>query len=109
MNFPILHITGQVILHPDKFPAGFGQKSRDWFVKQLPKAFSTIAKLEAGIPAKSKMEVPAGDREGYQKMMRESRIALTKQGIYDKEMMSVLKKARCSIDKANFECAMAGE
>ena len=42
-------------------------------------------------------------------MMRESRIALTKQGIYDKSMMSVLKKARCSVDKSNFECSLAGE
>ena len=109
VNFPVLHITANLVIHPSKFPADFGQKSRDWFVKQLPKAFSTIAKLEAAIPAKSKMEVPAGDREGYQKMMRESRIALTKQGIYDKEMMSVLKRARCGIDKANFECAMDGE
>lgn len=109
VNFPVLHITAQLIINPAKFPAGFGQKSRDWFVKQLPKAFATISRLEAAIPAKSKMEVPVGDREGYQKMMRESRIALTKQGIYDKEMMAVLKKARCSVDKANFECSMAGE
>lgn len=109
VNFPVLHVTANLVLHPSKFPAGFGQKSRDWFVKQLPKAFASISRLEAAIPAKYKMEIPAGDREGYQKMMRESRIALTKQGVYDKEMMAVLKRARCSIDKANFECSMAGE
>ena len=109
VNFPVVHITGQVIINPAKFAEGFGQKSRDFFVKQLPKAFASIAKLESAIPASSKMEVPVGDREGYQKMMRESRIALTKQGIYDKEMMAILKKARCSVDKTNFECSLAGE
>lgn len=109
VNFPILMVSGNVIIHPDKFATGFGQKSRDWFVKQLPKAFSSIAKLEAAIPAKYKMDIPAADKEGYQKLMRESRIALTKQGIYDPAMMSVLKKARCSVDKTNFECSLAGE
>ena len=41
--------------------------------------------------------------------MREGRLELTKQGIYDAAMMSVLKKARCSVEKANFECTLAGE
>ena len=109
VNFPIVMITGNSIIHPEKFPAGFGQKSRDWFVKQLPRAFSTINRLEAAIPAKYKMDVAAADKEGYQKLMREARLSLTKQGIYDPAMMAVLKKARCSVDRANFECALAGE
>ncbi|HCK64319.1 MAG TPA: RND transporter, partial [Acinetobacter radioresistens] len=39
----------------------------------------------------------------------DGRMDLTRQGIYDKNMMAVLKKARCAVDKANFECSMAGE
>lgn len=109
VNFPILQVTGNVIINPSKFPTDFGQKSRDWFVKQLPKSFSTIAKLEAAIPAKYKMAIPATDKEGYQKLMRDSRIALTKQGIYDASMMSVLKRARCSAEPSNFECSLTGE
>ena len=42
-------------------------------------------------------------------MLRDGRLELTKRGIYDASMMSVLKKARCSVDKANFECTLAGE
>jgi hypothetical protein len=30
VNYPILQVTGNLIIRPDKFPAGFGQKSRDW-------------------------------------------------------------------------------
>ena len=41
--------------------------------------------------------------------MRDGRLEMTKRGIYDPSMMSVLKKARCSVDKANFECALPGE
>lgn len=108
-NFPVLQITADLVIRPEKFPAGFGQKSRDWFVKNLPKSFSMIQRLEAGIPAKYKMNLTAEDKLKYQKLLREGRLDLTKQGIYDSSMMSVLKKARCSVDKANFECSLGGE
>ena len=108
-NFPVLHVTADLVLRADKFPAGFGQKSRDWFVKQLPKSFAMINRLEAQIPGKYKMNLSAEDKLKYQKMLRDGRMDLTKRGIYDAGMMSVLKKARCSVDKANFECSMPGE
>ena len=108
-NFPVLQVTANLVIRPEKFPAGFGQKSRDWSVKQLPKIFATIKRLESEIPANYKMNLTAEDKLKYQKMMRDGRIELTQRGIYDASMMSVLKKARCSVDKANFECALAGE
>ena len=108
-NFPVLQVTADFIIRPDQFPAGFGQKSRDWFVKNLPKSFAMIGRLEAGIPAKYKMNLSADDKTKYQKLLREGRMDMTARGIYDASMMSVLKKARCSVDKANFECSLGGE
>ena len=108
-NFPVLQVTADLVLRPEKFPAGFGQKSRDYFVKQLPKAFAMIKRYEAEIPAKYKMNLTPEDKLKYQKLMRDGRLEMTKRGIYDASMMTVLKKARCSVDKANFECALPGE
>ena len=108
-NFPVLQVTADFVIRPEKFPAGFGQKSRDYFVKNLPKSFAMINRLEASIPAKYKMNLSAEDKLKYQKLMRDGRLELTKMGIYDAGMMSVLKKARCSVDKANFECSLGGE
>ena len=108
-NFPVLHVTVDFVIHADKFPAGFGQKSRDWFAGNLDKSFSKIKALEAGIPSKYKINLVAADKEDYQKKLREARIGMTKRGIYDKDMMGVLKRARCSVDKANFECSLQGE
>ena len=108
-NFPVLQVTADFIIRPDQFPADFGQKSRDWFVKNLPKSFAMINRLEANIPAKFKLNLAADDKTKYQKLLREGRMDMTKRGIYDVAMMSVLKKARCSVDKANFECSLAGE
>ena len=108
-DFPVVHITADFVIRPEKFPEDFGQKSRDWFVKNLPKSYSMIKRLESEIPAKYKLGFSAEEKLKYQKLLREGRIDLTKQGIYDAEMMSVLKKARCSVDKSNFECSLGGE
>lgn len=108
-NFPVLQVTADLVIRPEKMPAGFGQKSRDWFVKNLPKSFSMINRLENSIPSKYKMNLGAEEKLKYQKLLRDGRMELTKQGVYDAGMMSVLKKARCSVDKANFECALGGE
>ena len=109
VNYPILQVTGNVIIRADKFPAGFGQKSRDWIKTQLPRANQILGKMKADIPAKYWMNVPAGDQPGYQKLMRESRIALTKQGVYNKQMMKLLWQFRCKSAPTNFECSMQEE
>ncbi|MDM1758794.1 MULTISPECIES: putative solute-binding protein [Acinetobacter] len=109
VNYPILQVTGNLIIRKDKFPEGFGQKSRDWVKAQLPRAFGIIGKMKADIPAKYWMQVPAADKPGYQKLMRESRISLTKQGVYNKQMMKLLWQFRCKNDPKNFECALQDE
>ena len=109
VNYPILQVTGNVIIRADKFPAGYCQKSRDWIKTQLPRANQILGKMKADIPAKYWMNVPAGDQPGYQKLMRESRIALTKQGVYNKQMMKLLWQFRCKSAPTNFECSMQEE
>ena len=109
VNYPILQVTGNLIIHPDKFPQGYGQKSRDWIKTQLPRANSILGKMKAEIPARYWMDVPSADQAGYQNLMRESRIALTKQGVYDKHMMKLLWQFRCKNQPSNFECSLQDE
>lgn len=109
VNYPILQVTGNIIIHPEKFPAGYGQKSREWVKTQLPRALNILGKMKTDIPSKYWMDVPAVDRAGYQKMMREARVDLTKRGVYDKQMMKLLWQFRCKEDPKNFECALQDE
>ena len=109
VNYPILQVTGNLIIHPDKFPAGYGQKSREWVKSQLPRAFGILGKIKTHIPAKYWMQVPAADKPGYQKLMREARVDLTKRGVYDKRMMKLLWQFRCKEDPKNFECSLQDE
>ena len=109
INYPILQVSGNLIIHHDKFPEGFGQKSRTWIKGQLPRSFQILGKMKADIAPKYWMNVPEDDKLGYQKMMREARILLTKEGIYDKKMMELLWRARCAEHRQSFECALADE
>lgn len=108
-TYPVVNVTADLIIKLEQFPEGFGIKSREWAVKQLPSSFKKIEKMEAEIPAKYKLNVSKDDALRYQKLLREGRIELTKRGVYDPVMMSVLKKARCTVDRTNFECSLAGE
>ena len=109
VNYPLLQVSGNLLINHEKFPEGFGQKSRTWIKGQLPRAFQVLGKMKSDIPAKYWMEVPDGDKLGYQKMMRESRIQLTKEGIYDKKMMELLWRARCAESRQSFECSLPEE
>ncbi len=108
-TFPVVNVTGDLIARTDKFPADFGIKSRAWFIQQLPQNFAMIKRLEMGVPSKIKMNFSAEDKTKYQKILREGRLSLTKQGVYDATMMSVLKRARCTVERTNFECTLNGE
>jgi len=109
INFPVLNVTADLVFRSQKFPATFGNDSRTWFIKQLPRQFSMVKRLEEGIPAKYRLNLSKVDTEKYQKLLRDGRMDLTRQGIYDPTMMSVLKRARCTVDRTNFECSLAGE
>ena len=109
INFPVVNVTADLIIRKNKFPEGFGMQSRSWFVKQLPKSFAMVKRMEAEIPAKYRMNLSKEDQVKYQKILREGRIDLTRQGIYDPTMMTVLKKARCTVERTNFECSLSGE
>ena len=107
-NFPVVNITGDVIIRSEKFPDNFGMQSRQWFVQKLPSNFATIKRLEAGMNARRVILSPE-DRIRYQRMLRTGRMNLTKQGVYDPVMMNVLKRARCTVERTNFECTLSGE
>ena len=52
VRFPLLHVSTNIIIDRTKFPVGFGQKSREWAVSQLPKVLEWVERMEADIPEK---------------------------------------------------------
>lgn len=105
VRFPIVQLSFQLFMKQDKFPAGFGQKSREYWMTQYDRAKVLIDKAEKSVPASAWMELPEADKEKYIVLLRDSRIALTQDGLYDKTMMKVLKRSRCAVNSADAECA----
>ncbi len=108
-RFPIMIPTVQVILNKTKYPDGFGEKSRQYWLSQFDRALSIIQTAEKGIPAKMWDELPAESIPKYVLMFRESRIEIAKQGLYNKQGLNIIKRARCSINGADAECATKTE
>ena len=108
-RFPVIQITFQLVINKSKFPAGFGQKSRQYIANQVPRFFGLIRNTEREVDPKYWMHVPLSDRGGYEKIMRELRIHLTKAGFYDKRMMTLLKRVRCKREPDAAECTLSDE
>lgn len=109
INFPLALMTFNVLINPDKFPAGYGQKSRTWFVGQINRQMSKVAKIEKSIDPSTWITVAPSNAAGYDKLMRESRVSFTKDGTYDKKMTGILKKIRCRQDPTLYDCAFRDE
>lgn len=105
-QFPLVQISLQMYIRHDKFPQGFGQKSREYIYTQVPRALELAVKAEKEIDKRYWMQIPDADQEKYTLMIREARISLMNDGIYDKRTLSVLKKVRCQIKPADAECAL---
>ena len=109
IRFPLVQVTGTLIMHRGKFPAGLGPITREIISKQLNPAYQFISKTENGIADKYWMDIREADKPGYVKIMREARIQMTKEGYYDPEMMSIIKRVRCADEPQNYECSLKDE
>ncbi|MCH7337916.1 putative solute-binding protein [Acinetobacter sp. NIPH 2699] len=109
IRFPVVQVTGTLIMHRNKFPAGMGPIAREMISKQLQPAFDFVDKIEKDIPEKYWMDIPESEKPGYMRLMREARIQMTKEGYYDKDMMKLLKQVRCSQQPTHYECALKDE
>ncbi len=108
-RFPLAQITANLMIRHEKFPEGFGQRCRDYIGTQLDRAFKIIAASEADIDAKYWLELTEADKTNYTKLMREARLQLMREGIYDRRTMALLKRVRCKFDPTAAECALKDE
>ena len=104
VDFPLIQLTVQVIIRHDRFPPGFGQKSREYVWNQYPRFMDYINSATKNIKQSYWLELPEKDKIGYMEMFRQSRIKLRNDGFYDGKMLSFLSKVRCQKDPSLAEC-----
>jgi ABC-type amino acid transport substrate-binding protein len=109
-KYPIAQFTFQVIIRSEDFPADFGTKAREWGKRNFDSVVKLARAAEKDIPAKYWVEIPKDDQDRYDRMFQEVRVRLRDQEkVFDKRMLTAMRKIRCSIDGARAECAMPVE
>lgn len=109
IRFPVSFVTMNLILKRDQFPTTLGPVGRRWFAAQTGRMMDNVARIESSIDEKYWEDLNNNDKVGYIKLMREMRIDLIQEGVYNKKMTSLLKRIRCKQDSASFECALNDE
>ncbi|GAC1373203.1 MAG: putative multidrug efflux protein AdeT1 [Aquirhabdus sp.] len=109
VDYVLAQVSLQIVVHADRFPADFGQKSREYVAGQFSGYMKTVKGYESEVDPKYWVRVTDVNRARYQEMSRLSRIDLVRDGIYDKKMMSLLKKIRCQKDPTLAECSLGEE
>lgn len=108
-SFPMAMLTYQMLFKKDKFPAGFGQKSRDYWLANYDRVMEIVARSDKEVPAKLWMDPSPADAERYVVLMREGRIDMAEKGLYDKKGLKLIKKIRCGVYAEAAECAQPTE
>lgn len=114
-RFPLLYATGSILVRRDillpKIPdlddrllqlRSFGLRFLDSFI-------TTLRQAEKDIPPSLYIDLSEADKAKYWQMLREARIGMTKEGIYDPSMMNLLKKVRCRHEPSDPECSTFDE
>jgi len=104
-KYALAYMNFQVIIHRDRFPDDAGQMVRDESIKRIDQAYGIIAEAEAGIPEDVWMHPPQEDIAEYDKMLRQVRLSLLEDGVYDERAIKLMKAIRCRVDGARSECA----
>jgi len=104
-RFPLIEMTGMMVVRKDKWPADFPARARAYAVTQLDRAEQLSAAAEKTIPGNYWLDLSETDKSRYTIMMREARKTLTRDGFYDPKMMKLLKKVRCKYEPGAGECS----
>ncbi|WP_370293512.1 putative solute-binding protein [Thalassolituus sp.] len=104
-RFSFAQMNFQLINYRDQFPAGFGQKSREYVASEFDKGMDHIRTAEQGIPENYWIDLPDEQELEYLDMLAGIRDELASEGVYDTQMMKLMKKLRCRSNPMHHECA----
>lgn len=104
IDFPLAQLTFQVVVNQAWFPAGFGQWGRTFASGQFDAARAVVNQAEAKTAAK-KLAIPDADKPGYDQKFQAVRLRMRDAGVYDRAVLTIMRKARCKADPSRGECA----
>lgn len=105
IRFPLSQISAQLLIWHERFPAEYGQKSREYFFANIDRALHEISKAEQQIDEKWWVDIPDEDKAKYEILMDETRIKAVEVGYWNGEMIKLQRRVRCKFDPQRAECS----
>lgn len=105
IRFPLSQISAQLLIWHERFPAEYGQKSREYFFANIDRALHEISKAEQQIDEKWWVDIPDEDKAKYEILMDETRIKAVEAGYWDGDMIKLQRRVRCKFDPQRAECS----
>ena len=103
LDMPLAQLTFQLLLRHDRFPQDFAGWAREYFLGLFDQAMQVVHFSENEMLFF--FPPPDIDAPRYKQLLKESRIALTRAGHYDVQMMRLMKRVRCSRAAHEAECS----
>lgn len=109
IRFPLAQLTMQLFVKDDQqtFSEEFRQSSRDYAMSQFDVAADILQASEDKIPKDVWIDIPDKDKTEYVEMLRQARLSLKQDGVYEPKMLTLMRKIRCKMDAADAECSAA--
>lgn len=106
VDYVLGQLSLQFVGYEEKFSPEFAAWARSWFADEgYERAISIIENSRESIPDDRWIRISEEDNARYNEMMREARVAMTGDGLFDKEMMTLLRRIRCEVDSGRAECS----
>lgn len=106
VDYTLGQLTLQVVARHERFPENFGQRSREYWYRELyDQAMNVVNNAYAEVPEDLWVGVSEGDRREYDEMMRQARVGMRDDGVYNARMLALLRNIRCRLDSGRAECA----
>ncbi|NBD21695.1 hypothetical protein GTZ97_13580 [Aquabacterium fontiphilum] len=109
VRFPLMIVSYQLVLNRSRFPPDFGHQSRAYWVTQFDRARQLIHRADASVPPQTWVDIDAAEAVRYTQLLRDARIDLARQGLYDQRGLKVLKRIRCHVHAGDPDCATRSE
>ncbi len=108
-RFPLTILTYQMVFKRDKFPEGYGQKSREVWLSRFDQTVELTKRADGTIPAKFWLDPTEAEAERYVNLMRDGRIEMAEKGFYDKKGLKIIKRIRCDVNPSASDCSQPTE
>lgn len=109
-DFVLGMLSLQITDYHDRFPEGFGQKSRSWVAKHMWRpAIRRIKHDDAAIPDHYWVHISGKREEKYRTIFQHVRERLWKNNWYSHKMQHLLKGIRCHFKPGLGECSSDAE